>query len=87
MTTFYHKDSLWILCVQLNYTICPEIFRKDSVDITTGTGRTIHRGAFSETKIVEEMQRAHAILHDDAIPLLVRVAVFHYFLAYIHPFL
>lgn len=62
------------------------IFRRDPVDITSKTGRIIHRGRFLEEKIIEAVRCVLAILHDETLPLLVRVAVSHYLLAYIHPF-
>lgn len=63
-----------------------EIFRKDSVDVTSSTQRTVHQGIFPEERIIEEMEKALCILHDEQMPALIRVAVFHYFFAYIHPF-
>ena len=63
-----------------------EIFRKDSVDIASPTERTVHQGIFPEARIIEEMEKALAVLHDEKIPVLIRTAVFHYFFAYIHPF-
>lgn len=62
-----------------------EIFRKDSVDVTSSTQRTVHQGIFPEERIIEEMEKALCILHDEQMPALIRVAVFHYFFAYIHP--
>lgn len=63
-----------------------EIFRKDSVDVTSSTQRTVHQGIFPEERIIEEMEKALCILHDEQMPALIRAAVFHYFFAYIHPF-
>ena len=63
-----------------------EIFRKDSVDVTSSTQSIVHQGIFPEERIIEEMEKALCILHDEQMPALIRAAVFHYFFAYIHPF-
>lgn len=62
------------------------LFRKSSVDIDSGTGKTIHQGVMHEEKIISLMQYALELLNDESVPLLVRVSIFHYFFAYIHPF-
>ncbi len=63
-----------------------EIFRKDPVDIESAAGKVIHRGLFPESKIIEAMNAALQILNSDDFPLLVRLSLFHYLFAYIHPF-
>ena len=63
-----------------------DIFRKDPVDIESPTGKIIHRGVFPESKIIENLETALEILHSDEYPLLVRLGLFHYLFAYIHPF-
>lgn len=63
-----------------------EIFRKDPVDITSASGKTIHRGITPESKILNMMDASLTILHDESIPFLVRISLFHYLFAYIHPF-
>ncbi len=63
-----------------------DIFRKDPIDIESPTGKIIHRGVFPENKIIENMETALEILHSDEYPLLVRLGLFHYLFAYIHPF-
>lgn len=63
-----------------------EIFRKGEVLIETPTGKTIHQGLLPENIIIETMNQALAILHSDKYPLLIRLALFHYFFVYIHPF-
>lgn len=62
------------------------IFRKDSVDITSETGKTIHRGLLPEQAIIDAMDKALAILNNDSYSMLIRSALFHYMFAYIHPF-
>lgn len=63
-----------------------ELFRKEPVDVTSTTGKTIHRGVYPESRIIENLQLAIDVLHDENIPFLIRNAIFHYFFAYIHPF-
>lgn len=63
-----------------------QIFRKESVEIDSPTGKVLHQGVFPESKIIETMQHALNLLHSDNFPLWVRLALFHYFFAYIHPF-
>ncbi len=62
------------------------LFRKDSVDVVTASGKTIHRGIFPETKIIAYLEETLKILHDPVIPALFRIAIFHYLFGYIHPF-
>lgn len=62
------------------------LFRKESVDIITGTQKVIHRGIYPEPQIIHAMDAALLILHDTSMPALVRIAVFHYLFGYIHPF-
>lgn len=63
-----------------------KLFRKNSVDVTSGTGKVLHRGVYPEEKIIELMTKALNILNDEKIPALIRISVFHYFFEYIHPF-
>ena len=61
------------------------IFRKEMVNIVSST-KTIHRGLYPESKIIEAMESALSILNDNSLPYIIRAAVFHYFFGYIHPF-
>ena len=63
-----------------------KIFRKGSVDVVSGTQKTIHRGIYPEEKIIDHMTVALSILHDKKIPSLIGVGIFHYLFGYIHPF-
>lgn len=63
-----------------------KLFRLGSVDVTSVTGKTIHRGVFPEKKMIQYMEMSLKILHNEDMPLLVRTAIFHYLFAYIHPF-
>lgn len=62
------------------------LFRKESVDVVSPTGKVLHRGLYPEEKITACMESALATLRDETMPELVRLAVFHYFFGYIHPF-
>ena len=62
------------------------IFRKESVSVCTGKDKIIHHGLCPEKLIIATMNKALDLLHDENIPLLVRVTIFHYLFGYIHPF-
>lgn len=61
-------------------------FRKKSVSVYSPHMKEIHRGISGETKIIDCMEKALFILHDESLPPLVRISVFHYLFGYIHPF-
>lgn len=61
------------------------IFRRDIVNIVSST-KTIHKGIYPESKVIEAVDSALKILNDSNLPCILRVAIFHYFLGYIHPF-
>ena len=62
------------------------LFRKEPVQIEAATGKTIHQGLYPESRIIEDLDQALRILHSEEYPLLIRLALFHYFFVYIHPF-
>lgn len=62
------------------------LFRRDSVDITSASGKILHRGAYPEERIIELLNITLGILHDPNMSLLARVAIFHYLFEYVHPF-
>lgn len=62
------------------------LFRKEQVQIQAATGKTIHQGLYPESRIIEALDQALRILHSEEYPLLIRLALFHYFFVYIHPF-
>lgn len=62
------------------------LFRKEPVQIQAATGKTIHQGLYPESRIIEALDQALRILHLEEYPLLIRLALFHYFFVYIHPF-
>lgn len=63
-----------------------EIFRKSSVQVDNGHGQRIHEGLSPESRIITAMESALSILNNDRYDILIRVALFHYFFGYIHPF-
>ena len=52
----------------------------------SATQQEKHKGVVPEAKIVEYMSKAIEILNSEQLPLLVRIAVVHYLIGYIHPF-
>ncbi len=62
------------------------IFRKSTVFVISPTGQKRHEGVNPEEKIIEYMEEALSILNFRKLPKLVRIAAFHYFFGFIHPF-
>lgn len=63
-----------------------EIFRKESVSVQSSAGREIHRGIYPEHKIIEAIAASLDFLNNTDVDILIRTAIFHYLLGYIHPF-
>ena len=80
---FVHKE---VIANDLTHELDGKLFRRDSVDITSASGKILHRGVQPEERIIELLNVALKILHDPNMPLLARVAIFHYLFEYIHPF-
>lgn len=80
---FAHKE---VTASEPSHKLDGELFRRDSVEITSPSGKVLHSGAYPEERIISLLQAALDVLNSDEIPLLVRIAVFHYFFEYIHPF-
>ena len=59
--------------------------RKENVNVVSST-KIIHQGVYPESKIIKDIDDTLSILNNPDLPYLVRVALFHYFLGYIHPF-
>ena len=62
------------------------IFRKDIVHVYKSGTKIVHNGITPEQKIIDYMNKALAILNNEEILALIRVAIFHYLFGYIHPF-
>lgn len=60
-------------------------FRTQSVEVWSKT-KVIHQGVCPEAKIIDYMDKALNVLHDNSIPSLIRISIFHYLFGYIHPF-
>lgn len=63
-----------------------QLFRKESVQISSSTGKVLHTGILGEENISRALSEALSLLNDANIPELIRVAIFHFYLEYIHPF-
>lgn len=66
-----------------------DVFRKEITHILkkSGSGEVIHRGLIPEEKINKEIEKMLDMMNDlDEVPLMIRVAIGHYFFGYIHPF-
>lgn len=63
-----------------------ELFRKEAVSVMSETQKELHHGLYPERAIIDAMTKALYILNDTRIPVLIRIPVFHYMFAYIHPF-
>ena len=63
-----------------------EIFRQSPVHVDNSRGQRIHEGLFPESKIITAMDSALSILNNENYDILIRVALYHYFFGYIHPF-
>lgn len=61
-------------------------FRKERVYVDNKHGKAIHEGLYPEEKIIEMMEQSLDLLNNDSYGFLIRVAIFHYLFAYIHPF-
>lgn len=62
------------------------LFRAGPVSVLDAGYRPIHQGIEPESKIIECLDVALALLNDPSVELLVRVSAFHFLFAYIHPF-
>ena len=80
---FAHKE---VTANDPTHKLDGNLFRRDSVDITSASGKILHRGVYPEEKIIGLLNVTLEILHNLDMPLLARVAIFHYLFEYIHPF-
>ena len=64
-----------------------KLFRKDYVGIYDETNnKPIHKGLSPESKIIEALNEGLSILHSDSLNIFLRIALFHFFFEYAHPF-
>lgn len=61
-------------------------FRKEGVQIVSATQKEKHKGLVPETNIIEHMNLCLEFLKNEQISMLIRVAIFHYYFGYMHPF-
>lgn len=63
------------------------LFRSSGVDVRTSKNKVIHTGINGEENIILTLNSLLTYLNDDANEnIFIRVAAFHYFFGYIHPF-
>lgn len=62
------------------------IFRKNPVDVRSPSDKIIHEGVYGEKNIIKSMDLALSVLKMDALPTIIKTAILHYYLGYIHPF-
>ncbi len=62
------------------------LFRKESVNVVTGTNKIIHTGIEGEENIKNAIDTITDYLHNSNENIFIKVAAFHYFFGYIHPF-
>lgn len=61
-------------------------FRKHGVNVMSKYKKVIHTGITPEDKLNKTMASALNILNNNELNIIIRIAVFHYFFGYIHPF-
>lgn len=61
-------------------------FRKSSVSVYSSTQEEEHQGILGEDNIIEHLNKLLKFKDDENFPLLIRIAVIHYYMGYIHPF-
>lgn len=62
------------------------LFRKNTVHVFRKSEHFIHEGVNPESKIIEYLNESLKILNNQNIDPYIRISIFHYFFAYIHPF-
>ena len=69
-----------------NYKLDGKYFRKDTVKVINGLGKTIHIGVNGEETIEKNMENLIQFMNRKDIPFLVKASISHFFFEYIHPF-
>ncbi|SDB83688.1 Fic family protein [Pelagirhabdus alkalitolerans] len=64
------------------------IFRKDPTFVLKqlGSGKVIHTGLMPESKVIEEIENLLTFMENAQLPMLIKIAIGHYFFGYVHPF-
>ena len=83
-----YDDFILEEVLEENKANCPDglYFRTGHVYVKNKHDRSIHEGLYPEEKIIEMMEQSLDLLNDDSYGFLIRIAIFHYLFAYIHPF-
>ena len=69
-----------------NYKLDGKYFRKDTVKVINGLGKTIHIGINGEEAIEKNMENLIQFMNKKDISFLVKASISHFFFEYIHPF-
>ena len=69
-----------------NYKLDGKYFRKDTVKVINGLGKTIHIGINGEEAIEKNIENLIQFMNRKDIPFLVKASISHFFFEYIHPF-
>ena len=69
-----------------NYKLDGKYFRKDTVKVINGLGKTIHIGINGEEAIEKNIEDLIQFMNKKDIPFLVKASISHFFFEYIHPF-
>ena len=65
-----------------------KLFRLSDVEVlkNSGTGKVIHRGIKGEDKIIIAINELLNFISKDSSNIIIKLAIFHYYFGYIHPF-
>jgi len=63
-----------------------EIFRSDVAEVVSAAQQVKHVGIHPESKIISCIDKTLALLKNEEIPELHKIAILHYMIGYIHPF-
>lgn len=69
-----------------NYKLDGKYFRKDTIKVINGLGKTIHIGINGEEAIEKNIEDLIQFMNRKDIPFLVKASISHFFFEYIHPF-
>ena len=69
-----------------NYKLDGKYFRKDTVKVINGLGKTIHIGINGEEAIEKNIESLIEFMNRKDITFLLKASIVHFFFEYIHPF-